>query len=338
MPQRENVSSPGVAEEVLAILRCLDCENHLNQQTDGLVCSGCGRQYPLQNGVIRFVDAQHYASSFGFQWQRYARTQLDDATSQRSERAFRRRTGFLPEDLAGKLVLDVGCGMGRFAEVATRWGAHVVGIDLSMASEVAAKNLAERAATIFQADVFKLPFTPNSFDYIYSIGVLHHTPDCEQAFKVLPKLLKPGGKIAIWLYSSYNRWYRMSDVYRNVTKRMKPQTLHQFCRLVVPLYGLHRGLKKIPLVGKFASSSLAWLIPMSHNENATWRVLDTFDWYSPWYQSKHTYEEVFRWFEGCGLQNLKVVEQPIAVQGTRPLVDHPRSAAKHSSEVVRCAE
>jgi SAM-dependent methyltransferase len=337
MEQTENASLPGVAEEVLAILRCLDCRKPLLPQSQGLVCSGCGRQYPLLKGVVRFVDAQEYAGSFGFQWTFYSQTQLDDASSQRSERAFRRRTGFRPEDLAGKLVLDVGCGMGRFAEVATRWGAHVVGIDLSVATEAAARNLADRTATIFQADVFKLPFAPESFDYIYSIGVLHHTPDCEQAFKGLPKLLKPGGKIAIWLYSAYNPWYRMSDVYRKVTRRMKSESLHKLCRLVVPLYSIHQGLKKVPILGKPASSALAWAIPMSHNENPTWRVLDTFDWYSPWYQSKHTYEEVFRWFEDCGLENLRVIEQPIAVQGTRPrqvrepgVVDNP--------EVTRCAE
>src|SRR5437899_55166 len=120
-----------------------------------------------------------------------------------------------------------------FAEIATRWGARVVGIDLSLACEVAAKNLSERQANFFQADVFKLPFAPESFDYIYSIGVLHHTPDCEQAFKSLPQLLKPGGRIAIWLYSAYNPWYRMSDVYRNWTRRMKPETLHPLCGVVI---------------------------------------------------------------------------------------------------------
>lgn len=337
MVETKNANLPGVAEEVLAILRCLDCQSGLNSEADGLVCTGCGRQYPLRNGVVRFVGAQEYAGSFGFQWKLYARTQLDDATSQKSERAFRRRTGFRPEDLAGKLVLDVGCGMGRFAEVATRWGAHVVGIDLSLASEVAAKNLAERNATIFQADVFKLPFAAESFDYIYSIGVLHHTPDCERAFKSLPGLLKPGGRIAIWLYSAYNPWYRMSDVYRKVTRRMSPQTLHTLCRGVVPLYGIHQVLKKIPLVGKGASSVLAWIIPMSFSKDSTWRVLDTFDWYSPWYQSKHTYEEVFRWFEACGLEDLRVIEQPIAVQGTRPPVAKGSSAAE-KLEVSQCAE
>jgi SAM-dependent methyltransferase len=287
--------------------------------------------------VVRFVDAENYAGSFGFQWKLHARTQLDDTTSHRSENAFRRRTGFRPEDLAGKLVLDVGCGMGRFAEVATRWGAHVVGIDLSLASEVAAQNLADCNAAIFQADVFQLPFAPNSFDFIYSIGVLHHTPNCEQAVKVLPKLLKPGGRIAVWLYSSYNPWYRMSDVYRKVTRRLPPKILYTLCHAVIPLYGVHQVLRKIPLVGRPTSGVLAWLIPMSFNEDATWRLLDTFDWYSPWYQSKHTYEEVFRWFESCGLEDLRVIEQPIAVQGRRPLVDKSLPASE-ASEVQQCVE
>ena len=338
MPPPEIAKSPGLAEEVLAILRCLDCQGTLSAKSDGLLCSGCGRQYPLRNGVVRFVSEENYANSFGFQWAKYAKTQLDHESSQISETAFRRRTGYRPEDLSGKLVLDVGCGMGRFAEVATRWGAHVVGVDLSLAAEVAARNLENRQAIIFQADVFKLPFAPRSFDYIYSIGVLHHTPDCEQAFKVLPDLLKPGGRIAVWLYSSYNPWYRMSDVYRKITRRMAPPTLHKLCRLVIPLYGIHRVLKKIPLVGRFASRGLAWLIPMAHNPDPTWRVLDTFDWYSPWYQSKHTYEEVFRWFEACGLEDLRVIEQPIAVQGTRPCNTQQSSTSHQTREVAQCAE
>jgi SAM-dependent methyltransferase len=337
MPQNANGNWPGLAEDVLVILRCLACRGRLDQSADGLLCAGCARLYPALNGVVRFVDAQKYAGSFGFQWKLHARTQLDDTTSHRSENAFRRRTGFRPEDLAGKLVLDVGCGMGRFAEVATRWGAHVVGIDLSLASEVAAKNLEDRTATIFQADVFQLPFAPGSFDFIYSIGVLHHTPNCEQAVKVLPKLLKPGGRIAVWLYSSYNPWYRMSDVYRKVTRRMPPKMLHKLCYAVIPLYGVHQVLRNIPLIGKPASGVLAWLIPMSFNKDATWRVLDTFDWYSPWYQSKHTYEEVFRWFESCGLEDLRVIEQPIALQGRRPLVGELLPALE-ASEVQQCAE
>lgn len=305
--------------DVLAILRCLDCRSRLEERAGALVCLDCRKHYPAVNGMIRFVDAENYAGSFGFQWKLHARTQLDDNSSHRSEESFRRRTGFRPEDLAGKLVLDVGCGMGRFAEVATRWGAHVVGIDLSLACEVAAENLAGRSATIFQADVFQLPFADHSFDFIYSIGVLHHTPDCEQAVKVLPRLLKPGGRLAVWLYSSYNRWYRMSDIYRRVTRRMSPELLYKLCHVTSPLYSVHQILRKVPWVGRPASGFLAWLIPMSFDKETEWRVLDTFDWYSPWYQSKHSYEEVFRWFESCDLEDLHVGEEPISVHGRKSL-------------------
>lgn len=336
MEQVRNPNTPGLDESVLAILRCLGCRSPLQQIADALLCPECGRKYPVVKGVARFVDAQHYAGSFGFQWQIYARTQLDSSQSDRSETAFRRRTGFRPEDLAGKLVLDVGCGMGRFAEVATRWGARVVGIDLSLAAEVAATNLADRPATFLQADVFQMPFAPGSFDYIYSIGVLHHTPDCERALKTLPPLLKPGGQMAVWLYSAYNRWYRMSDLYRHVTRRMPPRMLHTLCYGAVPLYGVHQVLRRIPLIGRPASGALAYVLPMSFNSDRQWRILDTFDWYSPRYQSKHTYEEVFRWLESCGMEDLRVVDEPIAVRARKPLLG---SSSERTSgvEVQQCA-
>ncbi len=336
MEQSPSANWPGLAEEFLAILRCLTCAGALRNAPDGLQCEGCGRKYPQVNGVLRFVEAEHYAGSFGFQWRVFARTQLDSQQSRRSEADFRRRTGFRPEDLDGKIILDVGCGMGRFAEVATLWGAHVVAVDMSVAAEVAARNLANRSATIFQADVFKLPFAPESFDYIYSIGVLHHTPDCEHAFKVLPPLLKPGGRIAIWLYSAYTRWYRCSDLYRHITRHMPPKLLHALCYGTAPLYRVHQVLRHIPIVGRPASGLLAYLIPMSFNSDPKWRVLDTFDWYSAWYQSKHTYEEVFRWFEDCELEDLRVIQQPISVQGRKAA--SPRGRFESSqAEVERCA-
>ncbi|MGP0019191.1 MAG: methyltransferase domain-containing protein [Candidatus Sulfotelmatobacter sp.] len=309
---------PGLAREVLAIVRCLECQSELRQEDDALVCVSCAKRYPVVKGVPRFVDQQFYTGSFGFQWLKHNKTQLDDENSRRSEKDFILRTRLEPADLAGKLVLDVGCGMGRYAEVATRWGARVVGIDLSQAVEAAAANLRERDASILQADALRLPFAPESFDYIYSLGVLHHTPDCERAVKGLARYLKPGGTLSVWLYSAYNPWYRMSDFYRKLTRRMSPRVLHTLCQGTIPLYGIHQILRKIPLLGRPMSGVIRYLIPMSFNADPEWRVLDTFDWYSPWYQSKHTYEEVFRWFESCGLRDLTVGDVPIAVRGRKP--------------------
>lgn len=319
MITEEQVQLPRSAD-LRTILRCLSCGSNLEAEAGGgYVCAGCKRAYPFVNGIARFVDAQHYAASFGFQWHRYQKTQLDHGEVREAERHFLMKTALKPEELKGKLVLDVGCGMGRFAEVATRWGARVVGIDLSAAAEVAAKNLAERDFVAFQADVFALPFALESFDVIYSVGVLHHTPDCEAAVKALEKYLKPGGILAVWLYSGYNKWYRFSDFYRRFTSKMKPQTLHGILKLVVPVvYHTEQGLRRVPGVGRPLAGALHHVVPVNRQKTPEARMLDTFDWYSPKYQSKHTYEEVFGWYRDMGMEDMGIGEFSIAVRGRKP--------------------
>jgi len=313
------VQSP-LSADLEAILRCLTCGSKLeSDQADGFLCPACNRTYPNAQGIARFVDAQHYAASFGFQWHRYQKTQLDHDEVRESEQNFLMKTALRPEDLNGKLVLDVGCGMGRFAEVATRWGARVVGIDLSAAAEVAAKNLADRDFVAFQADVFALPFAPESFDIIYSVGVLHHTPDCEAAVKTLAKFLKPGGLLVVWLYSGYNKWYRFSDFWRRYTHKMKPENLHRVLKVAVPFFhNVQEFLKHVPLVGRPAAGFVQLVFPVNRQKDPEARMLDTFDWYSPKYQSKHTYEQVFKWYGAMGMEDMRVGEISIAVRGRKP--------------------
>jgi SAM-dependent methyltransferase len=312
----DHVRSP-LQAELLSILRCVVCRSSLQARREGYHCAACEKDFPEIRRVLRFADSHSYAESFGYQWERFSKTQLDPVLS---ERNFGYKTGLREGDLRGKLVLDVGCGMGRFAEVATRWGARVVGVDLSQAAEVAASNLADRDFVALQADVFSLPFAPATFDCIYSIGVLHHTPDCETAFKNLVQYLKPGGSIAVWLYSGYNKWYRFSDYYRKITPRIPVRKLHTFLRVAVPcFYWLGRGLRAIPLAGQPMAGLVQYVFPVNQNPNPEIRLLDTLDWYSPKYQSKHTYEQVVRWFESCGLESLTVAEISIGVKGYKPV-------------------
>ncbi len=320
MPIVEPLVQSHLSADLQAILSCLSCGSSLeSDQAAGYSCPACKRAYPNVQGIARFVDAQHYAASFGYQWHRYQKTQLDHDELRESERHFLAKTALHPQDIKGKLVLDVGCGMGRFAEVATRWGARVVGVDLSAAAEVAAKNLADRDFVAFQADVFSLPFAPESFDVIYSIGVLHHTPDCEAAVKTLAKYVKPGGLLVVWLYSGYNKWYRFSDFWRRYTHKMKPETLHGILKVAVPFfYNLNQGLKRVPLVGPPVAGLVHHVFPVNRQKNPEARMLDTFDWYSPKYQSKHTYEQVFKWYEAMGLEDMRVGEISIAVRGRKP--------------------
>lgn len=322
--------------ESRSILRCTRCRASLDEVAEAFVCTQCGSRFPLVRGVYRFAEGQGYAASFGWQWRRYSRTQLD-TTGSISDEDFRKRTGIAPEELRGKLVLDVGCGMGRFAEVATRWGAQVVGVDLSDSCEVAAENLRKREFIAIQADVMNLPFAPNAFDFIYSIGVLHHTPDCEKSFKSLPQYLKRGGTITVWLYSGYNKWYRFSDLYRKITRRMPPRLLHSILKVAVPFfYSLDRILRTIPVIGRRIAGLVHYVFPVNLNPNPTIRLLDTFDWYSPEYQSKHTYEEVFRWFESCGLEALTVGELTLSVRGRKPAASNSAFAELELKKSADC--
>jgi SAM-dependent methyltransferase len=277
-------------------------------------CPGCRRPYRKVRSIPRFVEHQKYVGNFGFEWNRHRLTQLDSEVSRESEESFRQKTGLGPEDVRGKLVLDVGCGMGRFADVVSRWGGRVVGCDLSSAVEAAQQNLGQRDnVAILQADLFELPFRRESFDIIYSIGVLHHTPSCEKAFRALPQFLRPGGRIAIWVYGTMGPWARFARQYRRVTVRMPPRLLHALCHLAAPLYFLY----KIPIVGP----ALWTVFPISLHPKARWRILDTFDWYSPKYQSLHTYPEVYGWFQAAGLTDARLLDFPVAITGRKPSPD-----------------
>jgi SAM-dependent methyltransferase len=291
--------------------------------TGSLTCT-CGNKYPIIDGILRTVDSDQYVGSFSFEWKLHRKTQLDAETNGKSTRVFCRKTGLDLKQLAGKRVLDVGVGTGRFADVIQRSGAQVVGIDLSRAVETAMENVGRRAnANIVQADLFKLPFARESFDLIYSMGVLHHTPDCKKAFLGLVPYLRPGGTIVIWVYNGHV-WEQGSVIetvnrfWRSITSRMPNRLLYALCVLEVPWYFVRR----IPGMEQFLHLALPGLIyhaipPTNKHRNISEHVLDTFDWYSPRYQSKHTYPEVFGWFEEAGLSGIRVLSEPVAVSGIR---------------------
>jgi SAM-dependent methyltransferase len=314
----EELTPSPVWQDLQELVVCPECRKRLTQDSTGFACTGCGAKFPIVRGIPRFVDSQDYVGNFGFEWTTHAQTQLDNQESDTSEKQFRANTRIDPEELRGKLVLDAGCGMGRYAEVASRHGARVIGMDLSQAVESARHNLAGREnVQILQANLLKLPFPDQTFDFIYSIGVLHHTPNCETTFRGLVRLLKPGGTIVIWLYQGYNRTsYRLSDLYRKITTRLPNRLLHALCYVSVPLYYVDVALNKIYL-GPLAQV-VRIALPISHHPDWRWRVLDTFDWYSPKYQSKHTYEQVFQWYESEGLVNNRVMTFPVGVSGQKP--------------------
>jgi ubiquinone/menaquinone biosynthesis C-methylase UbiE len=112
-----------------------------------------------------------------------------------------------------KSVLEIGCGLGTDAINFARAGANYTGVDLTERSiELVQRrfDFENLQGDLRTADAENLPFADNSFDLVYSHGVLHHTPDTERAINEAHRVLKPGGTAMVMLYhkNSYN--YRVN--------------------------------------------------------------------------------------------------------------------------------
>jgi len=281
---------------------------------DGTLVCACGQTFPIVRSIPRFVPADNYASNFGFQWNHFAATQLDSHTGQPiSEDRFRAQTKWTEADLRGAVVLDAGCGAGRFAEVALKMGATVVAIDYSDAVDAAARNLPSDRITFVQADILSLPFAPDSFGFIYSLGVLQHTPDARRAITSLIARLRRGGQITVDLY--LRRWTNLGHPkywLRPITRRMPAQRLFALLeRTVRPMLRVSRALGAVPLAGRALSrlvpvANYSGVLPLNEQQLAEWALLDTFDWFAPRYDKPETANTLRAWLEAMPLTGVEV--------------------------------
>lgn len=276
-----------------------------------LLCRSCPAGFPVIRGIPRFVLAGGYAESFGFEWTRFGQVQLDAVTGQsESERGFRAKTGFTPDDLEGRVILDAGVGAGRYADVVSRWGGEVIGVDSTEAVDAAFANIGMRPGVhLVQADIFALPLRAETVDVAYSIGVLHHTPAPAQAFRCVSRVVRKGGMLAVYLYPALGLARHFSDALRVVTTRLPRRLMFGLSAIAVPLYYVYR----LPLVGKVCQT----ICPISLHPDWRWRWLDTFDWYTPKYQFKFTYPAVYRLFRDNGCASIELFEEPICARGVK---------------------
>lgn len=278
-------------------------------------CAGCGKKYPLRGGIPRFVPSDSYVDNFSVQWRKLrASTKTRPSKVDRALEHFQARTDFDLSKVRGEWVLEAGSGGGRYVKLLADAGAEIVGVDLSFGVDEVFKLVGRRPNVhVIQASIFDLPFKDAAFDKVYSLGVLHHTPSTKKAFDCLPRLLKPGGRIAVWVYSRHDMIpWKFGQIYRKITTRLPPRLLYYLCYAAVPLHYVY----KIPLLGRLAFIVLR---TDGHHPDRRFRVLNTFDFYAPKYQFLHTYSEVFGWLEEHGLEKIRILPAPVAVSGSRPV-------------------
>lgn len=283
-----------------------------------LACpSGC--QIPIVRGIPRFVPSEDYAAAFGWQWKRFQRSQLDSYTGTTISRdRLTRCLGGSLDVVRGKVVLEAGCGAGRFTELLLGAGARVVATDLSAAVEANYANCGTaHGYFICQADIRDLPVAPRSFDVVVCLGVVQHTPQPEETLAALAGYVKPGGLLAIDHYSrSYPATFSRR-VLRSLLLRMPPERARAvalgIARTLLPIHRavwhrrrgfgrLRRYLGRVsPVVDYFDA------YPHLGQELLTeWALLDTHDTLTDRYKHLRDPDEIRATLVDLGLANVEV--------------------------------
>lgn len=261
------------------------------------------------------------AQSFAYEWERFGELRQEW------------RKNFLdymqphtPDFFRGLTVLDVGAGSGRHSYQADSFGARVVAVDLGDAIDVARRNLPARVLTV-QADAEHLPFEEGAFDFVVSIGVLHHLPDPGSALRAVAKYVRPGGRLRVYLYWQPARaWHRvllrMVTTARKVTTRMPHRLLHALC---YPLAGClffvvilpYRGLCHVPGLERVAD---AFPLKTYADYPFTVCVNDQFDRFSAPIENRYERDEVAELMRSASLEDVRVIaHHGWLAEGTRPI-------------------
>ena len=296
-------------------------------QSGNLVSEDGKIKYEIVNFIPRFVEKSNYADNFGMQWNKFRKTQLDSFSKVPiSEDRFWKSTGWKKESLKGNIILDAGCGSGRFSEIALKAGATIIAIDYSNAVDAAHKNLGEnKNFNVIQADLFNLPFKKNTFDKVFCFGVLQHTPKPSEGIVSLSKVLKIKGKICVDIYwKRFRSLLHVKYLLRPFTKRMNKEKLLKIIIFLAPfLLMLSSSLLKIPFLGKYLYRLVPFanykgIYPLNNSQLLEWGILDTFDMLSPTYDNPQSQKTLINWLEDEGFEDTSSIHSTLlAARGTK---------------------
>jgi SAM-dependent methyltransferase len=319
---------PGMNLESVEWLRCIGCGAALRAEsaspaenngfvTEGkLICASCGRVFPIVRSIARFVPSEGYAHSFGYQWNYFDKTQLDSHMGNDLSRERFFATTKWPQKMDGQVILEAGCGMGRFTQIALETGAKLFSFDLSNAVEANLRNNGDSGQVhIVQASIYEIPFRKESFDKVFCMGVLQHCPDVRAAFVSLVPFMRSGGEIVIDVYQKHTGLFPPLKYWaRPFLSWMGPKGVHKFLSLVIPpAFYLKKALYKVPLVGK-PVGNLIPIGPVSHAPRLIFtdeqliqvKILSALDMFSPVHDHPQTLDTVRQWFSDEGLVDVHV--------------------------------
>ncbi len=341
--------------DLVDLLACPDCGGVLDLSIESeaesrvtageLQCAGCEQSFPIVRGVPRFAGSTPTATAEHFELEFTADAEGDRDIDEPGLLAFlfNSRTGldtaalepradWYPteappgyeadwSELRGRMVLEGGCGPGRFLPLIAPHAGRVVGLELGPHVDRAADRCAEFAnVDLVQGSVLRPPFRPGVFDVVYSLGVLHHTPDPAGGARSLAALVGQGGKLALWVYEP-GYWGRgiqrlTGRAVHAYMRRLGPARAHAFAEhRLLPLGRLQMRLARRRVTKILGAPLFAVSVP--RHPKAEVMLATIFDYFGAPIISTHETDEVVAWLASEDFGELRPLPVPTSVLASR---------------------
>lgn len=311
-----------------ALLACPRCRGPLlvdggdrgpgSAETDpvgsGTLRCGAGHAYPVVDGVpVLLADgaapvAADVRAAFERQWRHFGRLRRifgkDPAAMRENLVNARMGARIRAPWYRGKVVLDAGCGHGRYLAAFAALGARVLGVDLGEGPRLAGVRNHDPRLQWVRGDVLALPVADASVDLAFCDGVLHHTPDPRRGFAELCRVVKPGGAVYAWVYPKEGALREaVFGAARAVTTRLPGAALRTLCFAAAPLTAGVRSYSRT----RFPTATWAECAQVVH------------DWLAPRLQSHHTFAELAGWAAAEGLTDVEELPVPVGIVAWKPV-------------------
>ena len=342
---------------LLPLLICPSCRAPLalsadGDATDGMLChasgAACSERYPLIDGVPRLLRETGRAAliaarpvwferteerrslarawsgtsrssavveGFDYEWSAYGEAESKDHAA-----VFDLYFDLIePAAYArDRVVLDAGCGGGRWAAQVARRGPRVIAMDLGQSVDVARRNLAGYDVGVVQADLLDTPIAAASVDWAYSLGVLHHIDDPSRALRAISATLRSGSVLLLYVYyalenrgPAFRAAFRSVDALRHLTSRLPRPMVHAFSLVAAAAlyWPLGRMALLLDAVGAHDAAD-AW--PLGMYRRRTFRTMrnDSLDRFGTRYERRFSRSALTTLMLDAGLRDVRVSPRP----------------------------